>query len=686
MINNNLVKDITFNNTDINNILTNSTDVTNKGYNTSNFLNLLNSNINKSELKDNKLINRFKSDIFSNNKFQTSYNYKLTLGNRENKYSDVSQKRDDIKNYKNNSESIYGSNKNNIKNNKKDYKDVDSSERLNQDNEINKRDLKGIENKNQKLKGKDAIVERESNQNLSKDKDKDKNNDSNLYSNVNTSQQVVNFIENNDSLFMENESGLDNNLQNVLLEEDGNIDLSSDKEVLDSLISGNLDNNKIIEYTEEQTQGENQSSYSNNNIILDTENNLSCNDSNNLKKDNSTVERTMPVMNNEKSVEGSILKEVEEQVNNLKTDIKQDESSLSEKDSISKSSQKSSAIDFVKIEDIDQENNDENNLDNNKIMEYTEEQTQDENQSSSFSNNNDNNGNGSIKLKYDENIKESDKNIEGTTKISDLLKENQVESIRIESLKNSNSTELNSKISNANQGISSIQEQAVKLSLEDIKSQSSTTNMDNIGGSNSNTSSTNSQNQVFNKTLESMQNRGNITQGDSKIDILNQVTNKINSSNISANQKVSVVLRPENLGKLQIEIVNTKDGIVANLTTANYQVKEALDKNIESLRQSLSSQGVNVNSLNIKVDEQNQLSFNNNNLNGEREFLFKDFNNNESSSNNGQTRWQNQGSDQDISESNYKNNIENKDKEILKENQYLGKGLINKAGRIDLEV
>ena len=66
MINNNLVKDITFNNTDINNILTNSTDVTNKGYNTSNFLNLLNSNINKSELKDNKLINRFKSDIFSN--------------------------------------------------------------------------------------------------------------------------------------------------------------------------------------------------------------------------------------------------------------------------------------------------------------------------------------------------------------------------------------------------------------------------------------------------------------------------------------------------------------------------------------------------------------------------------------------------------------------------------------------
>lgn len=684
MINNNLVKDITFNNTDINNILTNSTDVTNKGYNTSNFLNLLNSNINKSELKDNKLINRFKSDIFSNNKFQTSYNDKLTLGNRENKYSDVSQKRDDIKNYKNNSESIYGSNKNNIKNNKKDYKDVDSSERLNQDNEINKRDLKGIENKNQKLKGKDAIVEIESNQNLSKDKDK--NNDSNLYSNVNTSQQVVNFIENNDSLFMENESGLDNNLQNVLLEEDGNIDLSSDKEVLDSLISGNLDNNKIIEYTEEQTQGENQSSYSNNNIILDTENNLSCNDSNNLKKDNSTVERTMPVMNNEKSVEGSILKEVEEQVNNLKTDIKQDESSLSEKDSISKSSQKSSAIDFVKIEDIDQENNDENNLDNNKIMEYTEEQTQDENQSSSFSNNNDNNGNGSIKLKYDENIKESDKNIEGTTKISDLLKENQVESIRIESLKNSNSTELNSKISNANQGISSIQEQAVKLSLEDIQSQSSTTNMDNIGGSNSNTSSTNSQNQVFNKTLESMQNRGNITQGDSKIDILNQVTNKINSSNISANQKVSVVLRPENLGKLQIEIVNTKDGIVANLTTANYQVKEALDKNIESLRQSLSSQGVNVNSLNIKVDEQNQLSFNNNNLNGEREFLFKDFNNNESSSNNGQTRWQNQGSDQDISESNYKNNIENKDKEILKENQYLGKGLINKAGRIDLEV
>ena len=678
MINNNLVKDITFNNTDINNILTNSTDVVDKGYNASNFLNLLNSNINRAELNDNKLINRFKSHIVSNNKFQISYNDKLTLGNRENKYSDVSQKRDDIRNYKNNSESIYGSNKNNIKNNKKDYQDIDSYEKVNQDNEINKRELKDIENKNQKSKEKDSIDERESNQNLNKDKD----NDSSLYSNVNTSQQVVNFIENNDSLFMENESGLDNNLQNVLLEEDGNIDLSSDKEVLDSLISGNLDNNKIIEYTEEQTQGENQSSYSNNNIILDTENS---------KDSHNTVEKTMSVMN-EEYIEDSntisllnkgILKEVEKQVNNLNTDIKQNESSLSVKDSISKSSLESSAIDFGKIEDLDQENNDGNNVNKNNIIEYTEEQTQDENQSSSFSNNN----NESIELESEKNLVESDQNIEETTKISDLLKENQVELIRTESLKNSNSKELNSKISNANQGISSIQEQAIKLSLEDIQSSStSKTDLNNIGVS-SNTSSINNQNQVFNKTLESMQNRVNMTQVDSKIDILNQVTNKINSSNISLNQKVSVVLRPENLGRLQIEIVNTKDGIVANLTTANYQVKESLDKNIDSLRQSLNSQGVNVNSLNIKVDEQNQLSFNNNNLNGEKEFLFKDFSNNQSSSNNGQTRWQNQESDQDISERNYKNNIENIDKEeILKENQYIGKGLINKAGRIDLEV
>lgn len=679
MINNNLVKDITFNNTDINNILTNSTDVVDKGYNASNFLNLLNININKAELNNNKLINRFKSNILSNNKFQPSYNDKLTLDNRENKYSDVLQKRDDIRNYKNNSESIYGSNKNNIKNNKKDYQDINSQEKANQDNEINKKELKDIENKNKKSKEKDSIEERESNQNLNKDKNKD--NDSSLYSNVNTSQQVVNFIENNDNFSMENESSLDNNLQNVLLEEDGNMDLSSDKKVLDSVILGNLDNNNIIEYKKEQTQDENQSSsFSNNNIILDTENS---------KDNHNAVEKTMSVMN-EEYIEDSnntisllnkgILKEVEEQVNNVKTDIKQNESSLSEKDSISKISQGSAAIDFGKIEDLDQENNDENNLNNNNIIEYKEEQTQDENQSSSsFSNNN----NESIDLESEKNLVESDQNIEETTKISDLLKENQVELIRTESLKNSNST--NSKISNVSQGISSIQEQAIKLSLEDIQSSSSTTNLNNMGGS-SNTSSTNNQNQVFNKTLESMQNRGNITQGDSKIDILNQVTNKINSANIAANQKVSVVLRPENLGKLQIEIVNTKDGIVANLTTANYQVKEALDKNIESLRQSLNSQGVNVNSLNIKVDEQNQLSFNNNNLNGEKEFLFKDFSNNQSSSNNGQTRWQNQESEQDISERNYKNNIENIDKDILKENQYIGKGLINKAGRIDLEV
>ena len=68
----------------------------------------------------------------------------------------------------------------------------------------------------------------------------------------------------------------------------------------------------------------------------------------------------------------------------------------------------------------------------------------------------------------------------------------------------------------------------------------------------------------------------------------------------SGNNKVSIILQPENLGKVSVEIMNSKDGIVAKMTTDSQQVKELFDKNVEALKSNLSSQGVNVN--NIKVE------------------------------------------------------------------------------------
>ena len=69
--------------------------------------------------------------------------------------------------------------------------------------------------------------------------------------------------------------------------------------------------------------------------------------------------------------------------------------------------------------------------------------------------------------------------------------------------------------------------------------------------------------------------------------------------------------------------MNSKDGIVAKMTTDNQQVKELFDKNVEALKNNLSSQGVNVN--NIKVECTNESS--NNAMNFERNQFEQSFNN-----------------------------------------------------------
>lgn len=110
-------------------------------------------------------------------------------------------------------------------------------------------------------------------------------------------------------------------------------------------------------------------------------------------------------------------------------------------------------------------------------------------------------------------------------------------------------------------------------------------------------------------------------------DILSQVNAKFDELQKNGNSKVSIVLRPESLGKVSIEIMNTKEGIIAKMSTDNPQAKEVFDKNMESLKSSLSAQGVNVS--NIKVECTHESS--NNMMGFERE----QFNHNTSKDSNG---------------------------------------------------
>lgn len=101
----------------------------------------------------------------------------------------------------------------------------------------------------------------------------------------------------------------------------------------------------------------------------------------------------------------------------------------------------------------------------------------------------------------------------------------------------------------------------------------------------------------------------------SKVDILNQINEKFAHLKSNTSEKLEIILKPEHLGKVNLEIQSTKGLISATLVASSQQVKELLEKNIESLKNNLNAQGLNVNNINVKVEETNKSAFNDLNFN-----------------------------------------------------------------------
>lgn len=159
------------------------------------------------------------------------------------------------------------------------------------------------------------------------------------------------------------------------------------------------------------------------------------------------------------------------------------------------------------------------------------------------------------------------------------------------------STSSDSSSSNSNNLLNqqNAQEQAVKLSLE-----SSNSTLQGTADSLTQPSS-------FDKTLQSVQTppqaQAHTSHELSKADILSQIHTRLNNFQDDASSKVTIILKPESLGKIHLELVTSKEGLTAQMTTDNVQVKELLDKNLEGLKETLSNQGVNVNNVSVKVSE-----------------------------------------------------------------------------------
>jgi flagellar hook-length control protein FliK len=69
------------------------------------------------------------------------------------------------------------------------------------------------------------------------------------------------------------------------------------------------------------------------------------------------------------------------------------------------------------------------------------------------------------------------------------------------------------------------------------------------------------------------------------------------------NSKISMILNPSSLGKVNLQLMNTKEGLMAQFTVISQDVKDILMKGLEGLKESLLAQGVNVDNVSVKLEE-----------------------------------------------------------------------------------
>lgn len=157
--------------------------------------------------------------------------------------------------------------------------------------------------------------------------------------------------------------------------------------------------------------------------------------------------------------------------------------------------------------------------------------------------------------------------------------------------------------SNFNNNQNNAQETIIKMSIESSSENSSTVEFANINLNNSIDGNELLLNKAIDNVVKPQVASATSQQTLSDTEILAQINNKLTLPQDNTSNKVNIILQPEQLGKISVEILQTKDGIVAKMVADTVQVKDILDKSIESLKNNLASQGVNVNNITVKVEE-----------------------------------------------------------------------------------
>lgn len=116
-------------------------------------------------------------------------------------------------------------------------------------------------------------------------------------------------------------------------------------------------------------------------------------------------------------------------------------------------------------------------------------------------------------------------------------------------------------------------------------------------------------------------------------EIINQVKEQIGNIKGNFNSKVSMILQPEHLGKVSVEILSDKGVVKANIVAQNPMVKDMLEKNIDALKNTLTSQGVSVANVSVQVEKNAEAQ--QGNLDFTKQSMEQDFANSSSNKNQG---------------------------------------------------
>lgn len=118
----------------------------------------------------------------------------------------------------------------------------------------------------------------------------------------------------------------------------------------------------------------------------------------------------------------------------------------------------------------------------------------------------------------------------------------------------------------------------------------------------------------FDFKLDSAQNNLNTQNVTSKTvnvnpaKILDQIMKQMDS--LQNNSKVNIVLNPESLGKVNIQLLTTKEGLTAQFTVMTQEARDILTKGLEGLKDSLLAQGINVENVSVKLTDTQKSNYN----------------------------------------------------------------------------